>query len=184
MKKHVIIAGAARSGKTTLSLKLGQKGYTHYKMDSIKRGICDIFNLDQHNWKKLSPMIARLMNVMIKENETDTGYEFEKYVLDTPHLFPKDVHFIDTSSTIVIFLGYAYIDPNEQLLMMKKYDKDNYWTKEYSDEQLLGMIKANIEFSKYLEEECRKLNILYFDTSYHRDEVLCEIENLIISQKI
>ena len=35
---HIIIAGAARAGKTTLSVMLNKYGYTHYKMDfSSKR---------------------------------------------------------------------------------------------------------------------------------------------------
>ena len=41
--KHVIIAGASRSGKTTLSLKLRERGFTHYKMDTIKRGLDNNF---------------------------------------------------------------------------------------------------------------------------------------------
>ena len=41
--KHIIIAGASRSGKTTLALKLAKHGFIHYKMDSIKRGIDDNF---------------------------------------------------------------------------------------------------------------------------------------------
>ena len=42
--KHIIIAGASRSGKTTLALKLAKHGFVHYKMDSIKRGIDDNFH--------------------------------------------------------------------------------------------------------------------------------------------
>ena len=34
--KHIIIAGASRSGKTTLALKLAKHGFIHYKMDSKK----------------------------------------------------------------------------------------------------------------------------------------------------
>ena len=42
---HIIIAGCARSGKTTLSLMLNKYGYVHYKMDSIKKRIYEVDNL-------------------------------------------------------------------------------------------------------------------------------------------
>ena len=41
--KHIIIAGASRSGKTTLALKFKKEGFVHYKMDTIKRGLDNNF---------------------------------------------------------------------------------------------------------------------------------------------
>lgn len=58
--KHVIIAGASRAGKTSLSIELSKCGYTHYKMDSIVRAMCHIFNLDRHDWVGLSPNVLYL----------------------------------------------------------------------------------------------------------------------------
>ena len=62
---HVIIAGTARSGKTTLSLLLNEYGYTHYKMDSIKRGICESFGLKYDNWEDVSPIMCNIINKII-----------------------------------------------------------------------------------------------------------------------
>lgn len=179
MKKHVIIAGTCRSGKTTLAIELSKCGYTHYKMDSIVRGICNIFNLDSHDWRGLSPKLAKLMNTIIKENETDTVSDYEKYVLDIPYLFPKDVELIDAKNVIIIFMGYGYITKEEMLLNIREHDKNNYWCKNLSDDKLLEMIDNNIKFSKYLEKECNELGIPYFDTSVDRDKVLKEIKKYI-----
>ena len=77
---HIIIAGTARSGKTTLSLMLKELGYVHYKMDSIKRGICEAYNLHYDNWDKISPIMATIINRMIQDNKTDTNYLLEDYV--------------------------------------------------------------------------------------------------------
>ena len=43
------------------------------------------------------------------------------------------------------------------------------------------MIKANIEYSKVIKEECLKYKIKYFDTSYNRDIVIKEIIDYIIN---
>ena len=179
-KQHIIIAGAARSGKTTLSLMLNNYGYTHYKMDSIKRGICESFNLKYNDWKSVSPIMCKIINRIIIDNRTDTNYLKEKYLFDTPFLYPKDIELIDTSNTKVIFMGYKDIDPLLEVKLIRENDEDNFWTKNVSDDELLKWAKDNIEFSKYLESECKRLNIPYFDTSYNRDNVLKEALEYII----
>ena len=177
---HVIIAGTARSGKTTLSLLLNDYGYTHYKMDSIKRGICESFNLKYDNWEDVSPIMCNIINKIIQDNKTDTNYQKEKYLFDTPFIYPRDLESIDTSETIVIFLGYAHIDADTEVSLIRQHDKEHYWTNKISDEQLKKWSIDNIEYSKLLEEECKKLNIKYFDTSFNRDEVLEEAKKYIV----
>lgn len=169
---HVIIAGTARSGKTTLALLLNKYGYTHYKMDSIKRGICETFDLKYDDWKDVSPIMCNIINRIIQDNKTDTNYNLEKYLFDTPFIYPKDLEKIDTSDTIVIFLGYAHIGVEEEVKLIRENDKDYYWTNKIDDNVLVNWTKENIEYSKYLEEECKRLNIKYFDTSNDRDGVL------------
>ena len=176
---HIIIAGTARAGKTTISLMLKEYGYVHYKMDSIKRGICEAYNIKYDNWDKVSPIMATIINRMIKDNETDTNYKLENYLFDIPFLYPKDIKLIDTSDTLVIFLGYAKLTPKESFDKIRKYDKENYWTYNITDDKLMSWCQDNIEFSKYLESDCKKYKIKYFDTSYDRDKVLQEIVHYI-----
>ena len=179
---HVIIAGAARSGKTTLSLMLNEYGYTHYKMDSIKRGICESYLLKYDDWQDVSPIMCTIINRVIEDNKTDTNYLKEKYLFDTPFLYPKDIQQINTKDTKVIFLGYAHIDVEEELRLIRENDLENYWTTKISDEELRKWTYDNIEFSKYLEEECAKYGIKYYDTSKNRDRVLEEALNYIINE--
>lgn len=179
---HLIIAGAARSGKTSLSLMLNKYGYTHYKMDSIKRGICESYNFIYDDWEGVSPIMCKIINRIIEDNKTDTNYGLEKYLFDIPFLYPKDISLIDTSNTKVIFLGYAHIDVEEELKLIRKYDKDHFWTTKISDNELRKWTYDNIEFSKYLESECQKLGITYYDTSVNREEVLQKaLEDIINS---
>lgn len=177
---HVIIAGTARSGKTTLALLLNEFGYTHYKMDSIKRGICESLKLKYDNWEDVSPIMCNIINKIIQDNKTDTNYKIEKYLFDTPFIYPKDLEGIDMSDTMVIFLGYAHIDPDSEVELIRQHDKDHYWTTRIDDDQLKRWSIDNIEYSKLLEQECKRLNIKYFDTSYNRDDVLEEAKRYII----
>ena len=179
---HVIIAGAARVGKTTLSLMLNKYGYTHYKMDSIKRGICESLLLEYDGWEKVSPIMCTIINRIIEDNKTDTNYLKEKYLFDTPFLYPKDIELINTEDTIVVFLGHAHISVEEKMKQIRENDKENYWTSKIDDDELRKWISDSIEFSKYLEEECKKYNLKYYDTSNNRDIVLKEILNEIISK--
>lgn len=176
---HIIIAGAARAGKTTLSLMLKEKGYVHYKMDSIKRGICEAYHIKYDNWKEVSPIMSIIINRMIQDNKTDTNYKLEDYVFDIPFLYPKDINLIDTSNTLVIFLGYSQLSYDECFNNIRKYDQDNYWTSHITDQKLMEWCHDNIEFSKFLKKECVKYKIKYFDTSYNRDTVLQEVVKYI-----
>lgn len=175
--KHIIIAGTARSGKTTLCYKLHQNGYVHLKLDSIKRAICDIYG-DKNNWKDFSPKTAKIIARVFKEAETDTIADVEKYAIDTCHLLPTDAVSL-SKDNIVIFIGYTDITPEEGLLNIRKYDRSNYWTTKLSDDEILTMLKENIEFSCKIKQECSDLSLKYFDTSHNRDKVLNDIVKYI-----
>lgn len=180
MNKHIIIAGVSRSGKTTLALELSKLGYTHYKMDSVIRGVCFSLNLNRHDWKNLSKILSTILNTIIIENTSDTVFLEEKYVLDVTHLFPRDISLIDLSNTEIVFLGYDTISVQEKCEQIRMYDKENYWSSKLSDEELLKITKLNIEFSKYIKEECNKYNIPYFDTSFNREEQIEHVKRYLL----
>lgn len=161
--KHIIVAGTALAGKTTLAIYLVKKGYIHYKMDSIKRAISDIYN-DNSDWKEFSPKMFNIINRMIEENKTDTVYNKEYYVIDTCHLLPRDAYKLKDKAEI-IFIGYTNISVQDKLKEIRDKDTPNRWTYKLDDNKLIKMIEENIEFSKYLKEECLKYNLKYYETS-------------------
>lgn len=181
---HVIIAGAARAGKTTLSLMLNNEGFTHYKMDSIKRGICEAYNLKYDSWDEVSTVMSIIINRIIEDNKTDTNFLKEKYLFDIPFIYPKDLSLINTEDTLVIFLGYAKASAAKHFLKIRDNDTSNLWTSKLDDETLSKNVKENIEFSKKLERECKKYNIPYFDTSFNREEVLKEAKEFILRKEV
>lgn len=181
---HVILAGCARSGKTTLSMLLEKEGFVHYKMDSIKRGICSAYNLKYNGWLRVSPVMCTIIDTMIKDNKTDTNYMKQKYLFDIPFIYPKDIELIDTTDTLVMFLGYPNITYKDNFNNIRKYDKENYWTSKVSDKELMKYCVENVDFSKYLERECFLRGIKFIDTSKNRDEVLKEAVKFIKEKEV
>lgn len=180
---HVIIAGAARSGKTTISVMMNKYGFVHYKMDSIKRGLGETFDINYDDWGEVSPIMCRIINRMIKDQETDTNNDKEKYLIDIPYIYPKDISMIDTKDTLVIFMGYPNLTYEEAFNAIRKYDKPSFWTSKASDEVLMKWCKENVDFSKYLESECKKYNIKFFDISHNREEVFNSIKEYILEEE-
>lgn len=181
--KHIIIAGAARSGKTMLALKLGQEGFVHYKMDSIKRGIDNNFwNGYKDDWKKVSPHMAYLIKTIIDDNQSDIVRNKEFYCIDTCHIYPRDIAKYDLKNTIIVFMGYCDIDVEDKLKNIRKYDIDT-WSAFKNDEDLINDTKLDIQFSKEAKKQCEELGIKFFDTSVNFEKTLYEIYKYIKSNQ-
>lgn len=183
--KHVIIAGAARTGKTTLSLMLRENNinFTHYKMDSIKRGMDNNFYEGRITlWKDASPKFAKLIKRIIDESKTDIIVDKEQYLIDTCHLYPIDIYNENIDDTIVIFLGYTNITPEEKLKVIRNSDPINGWTKTKDDETLIKGSIMDIEYSIEAKKQCEELNIPFFDTSTSFKETLNEAYKYIIER--
>lgn len=184
MKKHIIIAGASKSGKTTLSLKLAKKGFVHYKMDSIKRGIDNNFceAIRDVTWRQSSPKMAHLIGTMIRDNETDSVKDKEFYLIDTCHLFPKDIVKENLENTVIIFIGYTELNPEKKLKYMRSHDKSNLWTSKASDERNIYNLELGIPYSKAVKEECEEVGIKYFDTSKNFKKNINEAYKYILNE--
>ncbi len=107
MKKHIIIAGVPRAGKSTISQLIAKKlGYQHISMDSIIAGFEKVFpevGIDTKadiqtkvNIQRISAKIAPFIRAMIDSgeyNECDYGM-----VIDVFQLLPNDyTKYIDES---------------------------------------------------------------------------------------
>ena len=172
--KHIIIAGASRCGKTTLSIKLSKEGFIHYKMDSIKRGIDrNFWDGYKNDWRQVSPHMAHLIATIIKENQSDIVNGNEYYVIDTCHLYPSDIAKYNLENTIIIFLGHAKTDVMDKFNNIRKYDK-GVWTNLISDEDLIESTAMGVVYSREVQKECEELGIRYFDTSENFEETLNE----------
>lgn len=180
--KHIILAGGSRCGKTTLSMKLAKKGFIHYKMDTIKRGIDrNFWDHYKDPWRVTSPHMAHLIKTIIEENQSDIVRGKEFYCIDTCHVYPKDLAKYNLKNTIIVFFGYIDMDIEEKLKDIRKYDK-KLWSSKLSDDDLRDYLKTGIEYSKEAKEECEEVGIKFFDTGRDFKKVLKEAEKYILTQ--
>lgn len=181
-KKHIILAGGSRCGKTTLSMKLSKLGFVHYKMDSIKRGIDrNFWDHYQDDWRVVSPHMAKLIKVMIDDNKSDIVRDREYYIIDTCHVYPSDLVKYDYQDTIIVFFGYIDIDIEKKIGDIRKYDK-KLWSSKLSDDDLREYLKTGIEYSIETKKECERYNIKFFDTGRNFKKVMKEAKEYILNE--
>lgn len=181
-KKHIILAGGSRCGKTTLSMKLSKLGFVHYKMDSIKRGIDNNFwDHYQDDWEIVSPHMVKLIKRMLDDNATDIVRNKEYYCIDTCHVLPSDFTNYDFGNTIIVFFGYSNVNIEKKIRDIRRYDK-KLWSSSLSDDELRFYIKTGIDYSIKVKNECEKYNIKYFDMGKNFKKKLKEAENYILTE--
>jgi len=174
-----IIGGAARSGKTLLARKaVAEKKIPYFPLDaflfSIIRGVPQLGIKYENSFidrsTKSWPIYRHLFNSFLNE-END-------FILEGDSILPSQVHELQTGSKLIkcCFVGYTKLTTNEKLTFIRIHHQGKAdWTRNLSDEQMLLEIDKIIEFSKYLQIECQKYDIKYFDISEDFEGVHQEI---------
>lgn len=182
MKKHIIIAGVPRAGKSTISQMISKKfGYQHISMDSIIAGIektfpetgidsdadiqpCDnLVNISA----KMAPFICAMMDSG-EYDELDYGM-----VIDIYQLLPQDfVKYIDGSICDIYYFITSEVTAQERYEILKAYDTPNDYTYYLSDKENMENCISIVEVSKLLKEQCLKFDLPYFETSNNRKNVI------------
>ena len=176
--KHIIIAGAPRSGKTTISRELTYLGYVHYRLDSIKRAVFSMFCPGEKDWNKASKFTAKVIEKLVDDNEQESIRK-EYFIFDTPHLYPKDVANFNSMHYTIVFLGYTDVDVDKKVRDILLYDSKTCWTHKLNLLDLYDLVEGNIEFSKEIKEQCQKYDIPYFDISENSEVVLRKAKEYI-----
>ena len=179
MRKHLIIAGISRGGKSTICNEILKKfEYTYLPMDMIVRGF-------QNNFPKIgithgdriwnvSKKLAPFLNTCLENMEPN------KFLLvDTYHLVPEDyIKFMNKDICEIYFIGYPDISAEERLNIMRMYD-DREENLSKTDEDLKRKCQIKIDESKYIQEECEKYHLPFLNLSYDREKRIAEfVESL------
>lgn len=188
MKKHIIIAGVPRSGKSTICQRISNNlGYQHISMDSIIAGIEKVFpgtgidsDADTDPWENIqyiSSKMALFIQAMIDSGEYDEcDYGM---VIDIFQLLPQHyIQYIDSSVCEIYYFGTSEVTPEERYELLKKYDTPKDYTYYKSEEENKENCANIVTISKNLKEQCRIYNLPYYDTSYNREQVFKSIFGL------
>ncbi len=190
--RNVIICGIGRAGKTTLSnmLKDRIKTLNLIHSDSIKWGI--IIGKDKEKFytenieaqkefehsEEFQKIILEIFNNCIYDYENKYGY-----ILESGQLDPRIIHeIIDYKDTLVIALGHGSLTKQDIIELCRKNDTPKDWTYEISDDELEKHAQKWADMNDTLEEECKKYNIKYIDTSKNRMEVLNKTLEYIVEE--
>lgn len=182
MKKHIIIAGVPRAGKSTVSRMVTKRfGYQHISMDSIIAGFEHCFPETGVNTyapmssmeilKTISGRMAPFIRAMMDSGE----YDEQDYgmCIDMYQLLPKDyVNNIDPAKCAVYYFITSDVTPEERFKIQKQYDTPRDYSYYLSDEERMEGCHYLVEQSKLMRAQCEKYGLPCFETAREREKVL------------
>ncbi len=184
MKKHIIIAGVPRAGKSTISQLIAKKlGYQHISMDSIIAGFEKVFpevGIDTKadiqtkvNIQRISAKIAPFIRAMIDSgeyNECDYGM-----VIDVFQLLPNDyTKYIDESVCDIYYFITSDVTAEERYELLQLYDTPKDYTFFKSEAEKRSACEEIVEISKYIKEQCLLCQLPFYETSHDREQVISD----------
>jgi len=170
---HIIIAGCARSGKTTLCKRTRDLGFIHYKMDSVKRGVCRHFNIKTKLWTDFSDGVRDIIEQIIQDEVEDD------LLFDTPHISVEDAYYLkDKYNVLVVFMGYVSMSYEDFKEYISTYDNDT-WCGKLPEDELKDLYDGCVKFSIENKEKAAEFGINYFDISNGPEEAIDAAFNYI-----
>ena len=192
MKKHIIIAGVPRAGKSTVSQMISNKfGYQHISMDSVIAGIEKTFpetkiNTNaavdpEVNLQYISSKMASFIKSMMDSgeyNECDYGM-----VIDIYQLLPEDyIKYIDSKICEIYYFVTSNVTPEERFEILKAKDTPKDYTYYHSDEDNYKDCVEIVYISKLIMEQCLLYKLPYYETANDREKVLHSFLSMLDSK--
>jgi len=179
-----IIAGIAKSGKTTIAKEFTKRYHipyfsTDYIMMMLYRGNpelgIDHQASDTNVSRQIQPYIYGMIQTMV-ENKVD-------YVIEGVHFnpdfsnqllreFPNDIR--------IVYLGYKDTSSNLKLIELNKYKNtlENVWYSSFSNEEMIELISYMIHESLKTYNSCMSFGLEYIEV-YDLTNQIDEIINVI-----
>ena len=159
-----LIGGAARTGKTILSQRLlKERSIPYFCLDYLISAIDrTLHNIPSREaaikiWPNLEEMLRNIVEV---------GSD---YIIEGDKLLPEHVSNLikDYPDQIIsCFLGYPSADPQKKINEIQQYPGHiNDWTKNSTESELRDLVTEMLDYSRFLQSECSRYNLPYFNTS-------------------
>lgn len=179
--KNVILIGASRSGKSTVAKKISKElGMNHIPLDAIVSTLETLYPETGIKHEDDNIVMSKKLSTFIDEYLNHMDYEDIKYIIDLYQIYPKDLNKRLFDDHLVVYMGYPHIDPFKKLEDIKKHAREKDWTKYTPDEEMLNIIKLFIKENKIMYNQCKELNIPFFDVSSNFIEELDKVYEHII----
>ncbi len=182
MKKHIIIAGVPRAGKSTLSGRVARElGYQHISMDSVIAGFERCFpdlgvntyqnKSSEETMRIISGKMAPFIQAMVDSGE----YDEREYgmLIDMYQLLPADyAKYIDSRRVGAIWLVTSDVSYEERFAIQRRFDTPKDYTYHRSDEEIMEGCHYIVDQSKIYRSQCEELGLPFFETARDRDAAL------------
>jgi len=205
--KNIIIAGPSRAGKTTLAEKLNEElNYFIVSLDKIVATFgraypqMDIrLHMDYEKMKdNLAPFLGHFLGVFSDFRHIEDDQEFRARVIKGNRFVLEGAAFnfdiisdalnmydIEKLNEHFILIGLVQNKKtaDEFVRDFKKYDTEDDWTYEWSEEELREYaVSRAIPFNQEMTELLTKYGFTLYDTSIEREQVFDKIIEDIKSQ--
>ena len=205
--KNIIIAGPSRAGKTTLAERLNEElNYFVVSLDKIVATFgraypqLDIrLHSDYEKMKdNLAPFLGHFLGVFSDFRHVEDDQNFRARIIKENRFVLEGAAFdFDIISSALNMYGIEKL--NEHFILIglvqnkktadefvrdfKKYDTEDDWTYDWSDEELREYaISRAIPFSREMTEYLVKYGFTVYDTSIEREQIFDKIIEYIRSQ--
>lgn len=183
--KDILIFGAPRTGKTTLSKLLSEEleNYHVFSIDAIRNSFGDIFpelEINDRNGKNNERILPNYIAKMLYWHHIELK-DKQGYIVEGCQVLPdKAKETFDLENSIIIYLGHGKLLPEEILKNIRKYDTPDEYSYQRTDEVMLKQCNQYYKLEATTALKCKEYGFIYVDTSTNRKEVLYELKNKLI----
>ena len=179
--KNILLIGAPRVGKTTLSRRLNKElGYNLINLDnivySLELNYPDLVSVNDSDIERAIKLAPFFVQYLKELSEGPNFYDGIKYVIEGVTInFEKIMPVLDKNKYKIIGLTYNNLTSEELYNNVKKYDTEDDWTYYCDDNDLKNNTKSFIESNIYFNKKFKEYNIKGYDIYNNREEVFNRI---------
>lgn len=178
--EHIIIAGSARSGKTTLAAMLKEKypAYSVFHGDSMREWLITLLGKQHASELVHSDEYAEAMLLLVNSILDNAAHPF---IIEWSRLFPSAVRMLNSfDQCTFIFLGHGGIAPKALMEQCRNYEDTEDFTAQLSDDNLYDSCVRWAATDQKIMKECADLGYMYYNTTRNRIVALQEIVGNVI----